>query len=367
MAKEKKPPVVPERATEAVTPPATTTRVSAKDAADNHGGAKSPGKRPRGRPAKSAAAVAGAITVRMLPAADLQASPWNPNVLTDEAQAQLTAEVRRLGRPPKPIVVRAEGKHYVIVDGEHAWKAAREAGLAEVPCEVIEGDDFEALRQMLARNQHGENDPVKLGRLYQEMRRERELSLRALAEEIGVSEGTVRNFEVYAEAAELRNGYAEAHPEGREGSADAEVARLSVEQARAYVKLPAERRDEWLDGGANPPEAERLKPARAAAGKAAGAGRQAARDDGDDAGEGGEAEGDAAGEAAGHPDDDEATASASAATPADQGEPFDPAILDRLDGHWRRANRPTREKFLAGVLADPATRDFARRVLKQGA
>jgi len=66
--------------------------------------------------------------------------------MTPDAFAELVAEVRHLGRLPKPVVVRPHRDRWLIVDGEHGWRAAREAGLAEVPCEVIEVGDFEAMR-----------------------------------------------------------------------------------------------------------------------------------------------------------------------------------------------------------------------------
>jgi hypothetical protein len=74
----------------------------------------------------------------------------------------------------------------------------------------------------------------------------RGLSLRELAIELGISEGTVRNAIVFATAADLRNGYARAF---NLDVADAEIAALTVRQARMYVRLPAPVRDEWLDAG----------------------------------------------------------------------------------------------------------------------
>ena len=80
---------------------------------------------------------------------------YNPNEMTDSEFAELVAEVEHMGRLPKPVIVRANAEGYVIVDGEHGWRAAKEKGLKEIPCEVIEVDDFEAMRQTYKRNQHG--------------------------------------------------------------------------------------------------------------------------------------------------------------------------------------------------------------------
>jgi hypothetical protein len=160
--------------------------------------------------------------------------------------AELVAQVRHLGRLPKPVVVNRHGERYEIVDGEHGWRAARKAGLTEIVCEVIDVDTFEAMRQTYKRTQHGQHDPVRLGRMFTSMLEARKLSLRALASEIGISEGTVRNAVLFAEAADLRNCYAGGF---NIGDTDAEIARLTVRQAREYVRLPAPIRDEWLDAG----------------------------------------------------------------------------------------------------------------------
>jgi ParB/RepB/Spo0J family partition protein len=181
------------------------------------------------------------VEVVLLPVGELRPNDYNPNRMTPEEFAELLAEVRHLGRLPKPVIVRRQENGYVIVDGEHGWRAAKESGLQEVPCEVIDGDDFEAMRQTYKRNQHGTHNPVLLGRMFRRMMQERELSARALAKEIAVSEGTVRNAVLYAEAHDLRNSYA---PK----KADL-VERLSVRQVRCFVGLPPRVANLWLDSG----------------------------------------------------------------------------------------------------------------------
>ena len=154
-------------------------------------------------------AMTPALTVEFLPTDRIHANDYNPNHMSDEAFAELVAEVRHLGRLPKPVVVRPDGASYVIIDGEHSWRAARETGLAKVSCEVIDADDFESMRQTYKRNRHGNDDSVRLGRMFRQMVDARDLSQRALAKEIEVSEGTIRNALVYAEATDMRNGYAQ--------------------------------------------------------------------------------------------------------------------------------------------------------------
>jgi ParB/RepB/Spo0J family partition protein len=186
-----------------------------------------------------------AATVTYLPTDQLQPNDYNPNRMTEEEFAELAEEVRHLGRLPKPVVVREAENGYLIVDGEHGWRAACEVGLAEIPCEVIEAYDFEAMRQTYKRNQHGTHDRVALGQMFRRMMDERDISNRELAKEISVSEGTIRNALLFAEAAELRNSYARESGTTR----DYWFERMTVRQARLYVGLPAVIRDAWLNSG----------------------------------------------------------------------------------------------------------------------
>jgi ParB/RepB/Spo0J family partition protein len=188
--------------------------------------------------------------VRELPTDQLRPNDYNPNHMTEEEFAEFVEEVRYLGRLPKPIVVRpGAGEAYEIVDGEHGWRAASEVGLVEVSCEVIDADDFEAMRQTYKRNQHGTHDRAALGQMFRRMMDERGISNRQLAEEISVSEGTIRNALIFAEAAGLRNRYA---PEKGAAADDYWFQKMTTQQARDYVRLPEGLRDRWLNAGGAP-------------------------------------------------------------------------------------------------------------------
>ena len=172
----------------------------------------------------------------------IRPNAYNPNQQSMEQFAELTAELKRLDRVPKPVVVRRAGDGWTIVDGEHSWRAASDLGWQQIDCEVVDVDEVEAMRQTFKRNEHGTNHPVRLGRMFKAMLAGGQSSARALAERIGTSEGTVRNAMLYERAAALRNGYAA-------DNRDDEMAHLSVRQIRAYVDLPGAVRNLWLDAG----------------------------------------------------------------------------------------------------------------------
>jgi ParB/RepB/Spo0J family partition protein len=181
------------------------------------------------------------LTTQMIALGQIKPNEYNPNRMGEDEFAELVAEVKHLGRLPKPVVVRPNGQGFLIVDGEHGWRAAQKVGLAEIPCEVIDADDFEAMRQTYKRNQHGTHEPIKLGRMFQRMMEDRKLSQRDLAKEIAVSEGTVRNALEFAKAEDVRNSYAEDHRR-----CCPKVAELSLRQVRLFNRLPPTVARLWL-------------------------------------------------------------------------------------------------------------------------
>jgi ParB-like chromosome segregation protein Spo0J len=213
----------------------------------NSGKGTTEAKGPPEKPVQQLGDGDGLMFVRPIPIEMIIANDYNPNAMPEEDFREYVAEVRRLGMLPNPIVVRSDGAGgYIIVDGEHGLKAAKEVGLTAVPCQDILVDDFEAMRQSFKRNCHGTNDPVLLARMFKRMQEMQELSNRALAREIGISDGKLRNVLCYDKAAKLRTSCA---PD----KGDAQIARLTVEKVRYYCELPENERDAWLDAGADMP------------------------------------------------------------------------------------------------------------------
>ena len=181
-------------------------------------------------------------TDRVLP------NDYNPNRKSEEEYEQHRAEVRRLGQVPKPLIVTRHKKRqgfFTIIDGEHSWRAAVDEGYPEVPCEIWNVDLFESMRQTRARNQVGKPHPVREGRMFQRMKKLRNLSTRGLAKEIGIPESTIRNALDYAQAASVRSKCTGT-------DCTDEIAGYSQREISMYMKLPEEVRDAWLDAGADP-------------------------------------------------------------------------------------------------------------------
>ena len=110
----------------------------------------------------------------VLPVTALVANPWNPNKETPETFDRVKANITKYGFIDPVLVRKKNDTEYEIIDGEHRWRAATEMGFAEVPCEVIDVDSFDAaLLTINMNNLRGEDDPVKRGKIFKQLKNER--------------------------------------------------------------------------------------------------------------------------------------------------------------------------------------------------
>jgi ParB family chromosome partitioning protein len=109
--------------------------------------------------------------VALIGLARIQPSPLNPRKSFDEAGLEeLAASIREHG-VMQPLVVRQEGAEFSVIAGERRLRAARLAGLLNVPVIVREADDATALALMLCENLQRENlSPIEEAQAYQGLR-----------------------------------------------------------------------------------------------------------------------------------------------------------------------------------------------------
>jgi ParB family chromosome partitioning protein len=92
----------------------------------------------------------GAPVGRMIPLEDIEANPHQPRQTMGDL-SELIASIREKGIL-EPILVRPRGARFQIIAGERRFRAATEAGLAEVPCIVRETSDAETMELALIEN-----------------------------------------------------------------------------------------------------------------------------------------------------------------------------------------------------------------------
>jgi ParB family chromosome partitioning protein len=131
-----------------------------------------------------------------LPLDQLQRGRYQPRTKMDDASLQeLAASIRRQGLM-QPILVRPiEGGRHEIIAGERRWRAAKIAGLAEVPVLVREVPDSAALAMALVENiQREDLNPLEEAGGVQRLIDEFKLTHQEAAEAIGRSRAATSNL-----------------------------------------------------------------------------------------------------------------------------------------------------------------------------
>lgn len=146
---------------------------------------------PLGQSAAAAAAPANATTI------DIDAIAPNPvqprSVFHPDRLEELAASIRANGII-QPLIVRRAGEAYQIVAGERRWRAARLAGLTEVPIVVQEIADRQMLELALIENiQREDLNPIETAHAYDRLARELGLSQEEIGRRTGKDRTSITN------------------------------------------------------------------------------------------------------------------------------------------------------------------------------
>ncbi len=134
---------------------------------------------------------------RSVPVSSIEPNPRQPRQAIGDAELEgLAASIRRHG-VLQPVMISARDDHpgrYYLVAGERRWRAARLAGLREVPATIVTVDDRRQLELALVENlQRTDLDPLDRSQAYRVMLEEFGLTQEAVAEALGVSRPSVAN------------------------------------------------------------------------------------------------------------------------------------------------------------------------------
>ena len=188
-----------------------------------------------------------------LPLSQIETCASQPRKRFDEeALADLADSIREHGII-QPITVRklASG-YYQIIAGERRWRAARLAGLSEVPVVIIEADDRKAMELAMIENLQREDlNPMEEAEGYHALMESYNLTQEEAAERVGKSRSAVANVmrllhlcapvRKFVEEGALSAGHARAliplSPDLQEMLAETIIKNdLSVRQTEALVK-----------------------------------------------------------------------------------------------------------------------------------
>ena len=132
---------------------------------------------------------------QLLPLHKVEPNPDQPRQDFDEEALQALAESISTHGVVQPLTVRAVADgYYQIIAGERRWRAARLAGLTEIPVVIMEADDKTTMELALIENlQRQDLNPVEEALGYRTLMEEYGLTQEETASRVGKSRPTVAN------------------------------------------------------------------------------------------------------------------------------------------------------------------------------
>lgn len=136
-----------------------------------------------------------ASAYRELPIYKVEPNPDQPRRDFDEEELQALSNSISVHGVIQPLTVREmPNGYYQIIAGERRWRAARMAGLSDIPVVIIEADDRKAMELALIENlQRQDLNPVEEAQGYQLLIQEYGLTQEETAERVGKSRPAVAN------------------------------------------------------------------------------------------------------------------------------------------------------------------------------
>ena len=138
---------------------------------------------------------AGSSPYQLLPIYKVEPNPEQPRRNFDPVELQSLADSISTHGIVQPLTVReVKNGYYQIIAGERRWRAARMAGLSEVPAVIIEADDRKVMELALIENLQREDlNPVEEAMGYRSLMEEYGLTQEDAANRVGKSRPAVAN------------------------------------------------------------------------------------------------------------------------------------------------------------------------------
>lgn len=134
--------------------------------------------------------------VQLLPIASISPNPQQPRKIFEEDQLEdLATSIKQHGIIQPLIVIAAEGvDRYTLIAGERRLRAAKLAGLKDVPAIVRTASQQEQLEFAIIENVQREDlNPIERARAYQSLADQFSLTHEDIAQRVGKSRVTVTN------------------------------------------------------------------------------------------------------------------------------------------------------------------------------
>ncbi|MFO7873716.1 MAG: ParB/RepB/Spo0J family partition protein [Bacteroidales bacterium] len=135
-------------------------------------------------------------TIGKVPIDIIEVNPHQPRSDFDEAALQdLSASIKEQG-VIQPITLRKlEENKLQLISGERRLKAAKMAGLAEIPAYIVAADDHALLEMAIVENIQRENlNPIEIAMGYKQLIENYDLTQETLSERLGKSRSSIANL-----------------------------------------------------------------------------------------------------------------------------------------------------------------------------
>ncbi len=132
---------------------------------------------------------------RIISVSSIKPNPKQPRRHFDEESlAGLAASIAEVGILQPILVSEVENGEYELVAGERRWRAARRAGLLNIPALVRQLDDLRRFENTIVENLHREDlDPLEEAEAYSRLIEEYSYTHEMIAQRIGKSRAAVSN------------------------------------------------------------------------------------------------------------------------------------------------------------------------------
>ena len=206
-----------------------------------------------------------------LPIAQVEPGLKQPRKRFDQASlADLADSIRTHGIIQPLTVRRLASGYYQIIAGERRWRAAKLAGLDQVPAVIIEADDRKVMELGLIENLQREDlNPIEEALGYKALVEDYGLTQEEVARQVGKSRPAVANalrlmalpdaIRALVEEGKLSAGHARALLSVPDSTSQKKLAQkvvaegLSVRQTEALAKRLAREREELEEHGGEKP------------------------------------------------------------------------------------------------------------------
>ncbi len=133
--------------------------------------------------------------LRLVPVDAIAPNPHQPRgELAESALEELAASIKEHGLI-QPLIVKASGDdQFILIAGERRWRAAQQAGLAQVPVVVKEASSQAMLEMAIIENiQRADLNPVEEASAYRQLIDEFGLTQEQVAQRMGKSRSAIAN------------------------------------------------------------------------------------------------------------------------------------------------------------------------------